>query len=206
MLLTGLLLSSGLALVAVEAVGYTRGGYNSAFWKLPFDDKLDHVSEHTWEWWWISLWELVGLALVTGGMFGLAALLAEAGEAVLANVALGIYVGALIAWVVGALFQAAAVSQASKQRAETHETPAWIQPFWTAAWVGEASWIIGGNAAYAVFGIALLQTDLLASWVGWAAVVGGVAIAVVVGATRNGFPQLALLVPALIGFALIFKG
>ncbi len=205
MLLTGIMLASGLAMVAVETVGYTRGGYNSAFWKLPLDDKLDHVAEHRWEWWWISLWELVGLALVTGGVFGFATLLAEAGEAVVANVALGIYVVALIAWVVGALFQAAAVSEASKHRAEMDETPAWIHPFWSAAWVGEASWIIGANAAYAVFGIALLQTDLLASWAGWAAVVGGAVIAVAVGVTRNGFPQLALLVPAIVGVTLVLS-
>ena len=46
--LVGILLLSGVILLAVEAVGYVRGGYNSAFWKLPLDEKLDHVADHLW--------------------------------------------------------------------------------------------------------------------------------------------------------------
>lgn len=203
MLLTGLLLISGLAIVAVEAFGYVPGEYNAAFWKLPLDDKLDHVAQHRREWWWISLWDLVGLILLTGGIFGLATLVAEAGESVVANVALGVYIASATLWLVGLVIQTTAVPQAATQRADTLETPAWIHPLWSAGWVSEVAWITGSNAAYAILGIALLQTDLLASWAGWTALVGGVVIAAVVGITRNGFPQLALLVPAVLGLAAI---
>ena len=54
MVLVAALLLSGLVLVAVESVGYVRGGYDSAFWRLPLDAKLDQVAEHRWEWWWVS--------------------------------------------------------------------------------------------------------------------------------------------------------
>ncbi len=108
--------------IAVEAVGYKRGGYNSEFWRLPLDDKLDRVAVHRWEWWWVSVWELVGLFLMTGGIAGLTYLLTEEGEPVLASVAFGGYLVALFAWVFGLIAQAGAVSQAASQRTETGES------------------------------------------------------------------------------------
>lgn len=205
MVFVGVLLLAGLVLIAVEAVGYQRGGYNAAFWKLPLDDKLDHVSRHRWEWWWVSIWELVGLFFMTGGMFGLVSLLADDGEPVLAYVALGGYVVALFAWVLGLIIQASSISQASRQRSETGVTPPWIHPMWEAGYLAEGVWVIGANLAYVVVGLAILQTTLVADWAGWVSVVGGGVIAVLVLATRAGFPQLAILVPAAIGIALLLE-
>lgn len=205
MVLVGVLLLAGLVLIAVESVGYQRGGYNSAFWKLSLDDKLDHISRHRWEWWWISIWELVGLFLMTGGIFGLVYLLADSGEPVLAYVALGGYVVALFAWVFGLIVQAASMSQASKQKIETGITPAWIHPFWEAGYLAEGAWIVGANLAYVVVGLAILQTTLIADWAGWVSLIGGGIIAVVVLLTRAGFPQLAILIPAAIGIALLIE-
>lgn len=199
----GVLLLSGLLLVAVEAFGYVRGGYDSAFWKLSLDAKLDHVSDHRREWWWISIWGLVGLFTLTGGVSGLAYLLADAGEPVLAFVALGGYLVALFSWVFGVILQTASISQAAEQRAETGATPSWIEPLWRAGYIAEATWVIGGNLAYALFGVAVLGTGLLAAWVGWVGMIGGLLIPVVVVFARDGFPQLGLLVPALFGIGLL---
>lgn len=205
MIVVALLLLSGVALIAVEAVGYTRGGYNSAFWRLPLDEKLDHVAEHRWEWWWISVWGLVGLFLLTGGVFGVGFLLADAGEPILAYVAVGGYTVAALAWVHGLIVQAAAVSEAAKQRAETGTTPSWLHPFWNGAFAAELLWIGGANLAYALIGVAILQTDLVAEWAGWVALAGGVVIAGGVLIAREGFPQLGYLPPAAIGIALLIE-
>lgn len=205
MVVVGILLLSGLLLIAVEAVGYRQGGYNSKFWKLPLDAKLNHVSEHRWEWWWISIWGLVGLFLMTGGVSGLTYLLVDAGEPVLASVALGGYLVALFAWVFGVIVQGSAVSHAAEQRAETGQTPAWVAPLWKAGYVAEAAWVIGSNLAYALFGVAVLGTALVADWAGWTAIIAGVLIPVAVFVTRTGFPQLAVLVPAVIGIALLLE-
>jgi hypothetical protein len=205
MLFVGLLLVSGLALVAVESVGYSRGGYDSAFWKLPLDDKLDHVVDHRWEWWWISIWELVGLFLMTAGMFGLAGLLGEAGSTTIHLVALGGYLIAAFAWVFGLIVQSASVSQAASQRSESGRTPSWIHPFWQAGYLAEGVWIVGANLAYTLIGLSILQTGLVAGWAGWSVVVGSGLIAVLVPITRGGFPQLAVLAPAVIGIAAIIE-
>jgi hypothetical protein len=205
MVLLGLLLVSGLLLIGVEAPGYVRDRYNSAFWRLPLDDKLDHVFGNRFWWWWISIWSLVGLFLMTGGVSGLAFLLADAGEPALAFAAYGGYLVALLAWVFGLIVQAAAVSVAAAQRAETGETPAWIHPLWNAAYVTEIVWIVGANIAYVLFGLAVVSTGLVAAWAGWAAIIGGALIPVVVVVMRDGFPQLALFAPAIIGVALILE-
>ncbi|MGB7861345.1 MAG: hypothetical protein WBM90_12675 [Acidimicrobiia bacterium] len=204
MILVGVLLLSGLALMAVEAVGYVRGGYNSAFWKLPLDEKLDHVAENRWEWWWVSVWGLVGLFFMTGGVFGVGYLLANAGEPVLAYVAMGWYTVAALAWIYGLIVQAASVSEAAQQRAHTGTTPSWLHPFWNGAFVAELVWITGANLAYGLIGVAILQTGLVADWAGWVAL-GGVLIAVVVLIAREGFPQLGYLLPAAIGIALLIE-
>lgn len=203
--LVGVLLLSGFALIAVESVGYVRGGYNSAFWRLPLDQKLDHVADHRWEWWWISLWPLVGLFTVSGGVFGFAYLLADGGEPVLAHVALGGFVISVLSWVFGVSIQAAAVSEASKQRTEAGVTPEWIHPFWNAAFLLEVVWIVGSNIAYSLVGVAILQTGVVADWAGWVALIAGAVTAVVVLVVRDGFPQLGILVPAVIGVALLIE-
>lgn len=203
--LVGVLLLSGFALIAVESVGYVRGGYNSAFWRLPLDQKLDHVADHRWEWWWITLWPLVGLFTVSGGVFGLTYLLADGGEPVLAYVALGGFVISVLSWVFGVSIQAAAVSEASKQRTEAGVTPEWIHPFWNAAFLLEVVWIVGSNIAYSLVGVAILQTGVVADWAGWVALIAGAVTAVVVLFVRDGFPQLGILVPAVIGVALLIE-
>lgn len=205
MLLVGILLVSAIALMLVEAVGYSRGGYNGAFWKLPLDDKLDHVALHKRDWWWISLWGLVAVFLMTGGLAGLTYLLADAGEPVLAYVAFGGYLIGVFAWLFGLIAQTTVVSRAATERADTGETPEWIHPFWDAAYLSEGVWIIGTNLAYAVVGVAIIQSGFVGAWAGWAALALGVLIPVFVVMTKAGFPQLGELVPFIVGIAVIIE-
>lgn len=205
MVLVGVLLMAGIGVIAVEAVGYNRGGYNSAFWQLPLDDKLDRIVDHRWEWWWIAIWELVGLFLMTGGLAGLTALLVAEDEAVLASVAFGGYLVALFAWVSGLMGQTAAGTQAAAQRAESGATPSWIHPIWEAAYFAEGAWIVGSNLAYALIGVAILQSGIVAAWAGWATLGVGLMIPVAFLATRFGFPQLGVIVPFILGVALLIE-
>ena len=205
MVVVGILLLSGLVLTTVESVGYARGGYDSAFWKLPLDEKLDHVAGHRWQWWWISIWSLVGLFTVSGGVFGFTRMLSDQGEPTLAYVALGGYVVVVIAWVFGVTIQAAAVSEASTQRVDTGATPSWLHPLWRAAYLSELTWIVGSNIVYAVLGGLILRTNLVADWAGWVALIVGVLTAFIVAFRREGFPQLGILIPALLGIAVLIE-
>jgi hypothetical protein len=205
MLLVGILLVSGLGMIIVESPGYNRGGYDGKFWKLPLDDKLDHVVENKKYWWWISVWGLVGVLLMTSGLMGFTYLLADAGEPVLAYVAIGGYLVALMAWVMGMVLQAPVIVKAATERADTGGTPGWLHPFWDTGYLAEGVWILGANLAYAVMGLAILQSGLVGTWAGWAALVLGLLIPIAIVITKAGFPQLAEVVPFIVGIALIIE-
>jgi len=205
MLLIGILLMAVVGLIAVESIGFRRGGFGGEFWKKPLDDKLDQVVKHTGDWWLVSITELVGIFLMTGGLAGLTYLLATDGEGVLAFAAFGGYLVALIAWVFGLIAQTTTVSKAATTRAETGETPEWVHPFWAAGYLAEGVWVVGTNLAYAALGVAILQSGLLPAWAGWAALVLGLLIPVVVLATKAGFPHLGGLVPFIVGIAAIIE-
>jgi hypothetical protein len=101
--------------------------------------------------------------------------------------------------------QTASASQAAVQRAESGATPKWIHPFWEAAYLAEGAWVVGSNLAYAVIGLAIILSGLVGAWAGWAALVIGILIPVVFLATRFGFPQLGLIVPFVLGVAVIIE-
>lgn len=66
-------------------------------------------------------------------------------------------------------------------------------------------WVVRANIAYAVIGLAILNTGLLAGWAGWTAIALGVLIPIGVAITKAGFPQLADLAPLVIGVAAIIE-
>ena len=205
MLLIGILLMASIGLIAIESIGYRRGGFDGEFWKKSLDEKLDHVATHTLDWWLVSITELVGIFLMTGGLAGLTYLLATEGEGALAFASFGGYLVALMAWVSALIAQTTTFSGAATNRAETGETPAWIHPFWAAGYLAEGVWIVGANLAYAAMGVAILQSGLLPAWSGWAALALGLLIPTVVLLTKAGFPQLGSLVPFIVGIAAIIE-
>lgn len=206
MLVVGLLLMAGLGLSAIGGgVAYRRGRYDGDFWKLPLDDKLDHVHQNRRDWWWVSLWQLGGIFVMTAGLAGFTYLLSQEGEAVLAYVAFGGYLVVAMAWIFGLITQTTAIPVAATQRDEAGETPAWIHAAWSAGYLAEGAWVIGANLAYAAMGVAILLSGLLAAWAGWVAVGLGVAIPSVVFVTRYGFPELGKVVPFVIGIAALLE-
>lgn len=203
MQLVGWLLVGALLVSAVAGLAGSARGYNGAFWRLPLDDKLDFVHTHRRDWWWMAGLDLTAMFAVTAGTLGITYLLAEAGRPLVAYVGFGGYLVAMAAWVFGLVTQAAMVPRAATQRFESGGTPAWIQGLWDAAYLAEGVWVIGANLAYVIIGVALLQSDLVAAWAGWAAIGVGAAIAVTVVLVRDGFPQLSLIVPLVVGIALL---
>jgi hypothetical protein len=160
---------------------------------------------HRQEWWWISFGQLVGIFAMTAGLSGLTYLISVEGELVLACVSFGAYLVALFAWVLGLISQTATIPRAASQRAETGETSSWIHAFWDAGYLAEGVWIIGTNLAYAVMGLAVLQSGLVGAWAGWAALGVGILIPAAVVATRYGFPEMSLLVLFILGIAAIIE-
>ena len=205
MLLTGLLLISGVVLLLIQAPAYRRGGFDGSFWRMPIADQLDRIGEKNREWWWLAGWSVAGLVLMTGGFASLASLLGEAGEPALAFSGLGIYLVAMAAWMFGLAVSYAAMAEAAKQKAESGGTPSWVAPLGRSGYVAEATWVIAANFAYVFAGAAVLATGLLPAWAGWSVVGIGAALALVVSLTRYAFPQMSDLAPLVLGVAAILE-
>jgi hypothetical protein len=123
----------------------------------------------------------------------------------LAFVSFGLYLVALMSWVLGLLTQSATVYKAAKHRAGSGETPAWIHGFWAAGYLAEWTWVIGANVAVAVVGLALLQSGLVGSWAGWVGVGLGLAIPATALAAQYVFPEMSLIAPFVMGIGLIIQ-
>ena len=76
---------------------------------------------------------------------------------------------------------------------------------WAAANWAEVSYIVLSSLAYVVLGIAMFRAAFPATWAAWASVtIGTVSLIGMVGApARFTFPQLPMLVPIVLGIALI---
>ena len=197
---TGLVLLALVPLLVIEAVTYSRAKMGGEFWRRPLDEKLDHIGNHLREWWILGIAWVGMLAVTLGGMAGLAWLL----EDELAWIGFGALVVAVTAWYVGVTIQTAGLAVAAGQYAEEQVTPSWVHPLWYTGWMCELSWVFVANVAYVAFGVAILQGDVLAAWAGWAAIgVGGVIVAAAVVFSNQAFPQLGLLVPLVLGVALL---
>lgn len=195
----GALLLAPVAFGTVEAVGYLRGRFLRSFWELPLDAKLDHIGRNDSAWWlMMAAWPPL-IVVITGGLAGLASVLDDA----VAWAAFGAFVVAAVAWLVGIVQQCAALSVAAHQRALTGETPSWAFVESRIGQVFETLWVGVANLAAAGYGVAVLRTDVLPQWLGWAAIAGGLAIPAIVLVTREIFPHLALPVFMALGVGLL---
>jgi hypothetical protein len=199
MLTTGIALVVLVPLMALGGYLLTRAGMLSEFWRLPLEDKLDHIATRKRVWWATGIIWVAMLAFTAGGMTSLAAQLDEP----IAWVALGILFVGVVAWLVGITLQTAGLATASTERTDTGVTPSWVQPLWAAGWMSELTWVIAANIAAVLFGIAVVGGNLVDAWAGWVAIAIGTGISVTVATTRYAFPEMGLLAPIVFGVALL---
>jgi hypothetical protein len=198
--LAGGMLVAPVAFSVVEVVGYRQGRFGRTFWESPLDVKLDHVGQHSHAWRLMTLPWFPILAVTTAGLAGLSFLLAD----VAAWTAFGLFILAAEAWLIVMSLQNGTTMVAAQRRAQTGDTPDWAVAVWQAGFVLEQVWIVLANLAAVGYGMAVLRTDMLPGWSGWAAIVVGLAIPILVLVTRDGFPGLALPAYLTLGVALLF--
>ena len=193
-------------LLACYGVVLARGGYaTGAFWAAPWDAKLDHIVDHRREWAWMhALWIGI-LAVVVAGGTAFAALLADAGEEAPAVLALGAFLLGAFAWLVGILLQGGPVDVAARARRETGATPGWLRALTAAVGRAEVAYIVLASTAYLVWGTAMVDAGFPAVWAGWASIALAVLslTGLVLAPSRMTFPELPLLVPVVVGIALV---
>ena len=204
--LAGVVLLLIVPLVVFDGVAAVRAGFDAAFWRRPLDDKLDHVVGQP------RTWQLMGavwppiLVLACAGMAAFSIQLWDAGAGTWPFLALGAYLLGSFAWLLGVLVQMPAVLKAARVRAETGRKPDWLEGLWQTAWWSELTYVSAANVAFLAWGVGMLDADYPAGWMAWTMTVGGAVTVAGVAATRNAFPHLGVMLPIVLGVALVTSG
>jgi len=174
----GGVLVTGLVVFLVGAV----------FWRLdyqrPLPEALPLIHRDRRRWAWIHTWMIAGLVITPAGLAGLTLGLGDPTAMVLAGMATAAYVVGGVCWIVCLTFRLTVVSWAAEQAVTTGQVPDGFAPY--ERWAG-ALYLVHMLTAYAssaVLGLALLASDALPTWWGWAGVVWGLAFATGFVATR----------------------
>ncbi|HEX6387148.1 MAG TPA: hypothetical protein VF177_20980 [Anaerolineae bacterium] len=141
--------------------------------------------------------QLLGLALLTR-------LLVRAGGEQLAILAFTLILVATIMAILWSAFRMSVELWAAQEAARTGSVPELFEPLkaWTSSFFRVAS--RAHFLATAGFGLGILRTGLLARWVGWVAI--GWSLLWLLGGLGGGVPPATpLIMPAVIGFALLRK-
>ena len=191
--------------LAADGVVSARGQFMSAFWASQRDSKVDHIAGHRRQWAGIGIVWVGMLAVVTSGMSAFGTLLGRTGEGVLASVAMGLFITGVVSMLAATFVRFGSGGVAAQVRRDSGATPGWLEPMWVAADWAEVTYIALSALAYIVFGIGMLRAGFPSAWVAWASVAIGTAsvMGMVLAPSRFGFPQLPLVVPVVLGFALL---
>ncbi len=205
--LVGFILLLLVPLLVADGVIEMRGRYNSAFWTSDLDRKLDHIPGYARHWVWVGIGMILLLAAATAGLSAFSVLLGQAGEETLAAIALGFFLLGAFGFVAAIFLQFGPVELAARVRRDTGATPGWLEPMWTASGWAETTYIILASLAYVVWGLGMVNSAFPSAWAGWASIaIGGLSVVgVMIAPARFGFPQLPLLVPIVVGVALVIS-
>ena len=171
-------LMAGLVVFLVGAV----------FWRLdyqrPRHEALPLIHRDHRRWAWIHTWMIAGLVITPAGLVGLTLALREHTATVLAGMATAVYGVGAVCWIVSLAFRLTVTPWAAEQAVTSGQVPDGFAAY--ERWAG-ALYVVHMLTAYvgsAVLGIAVLASDALPTWLGWAGIVWGLAFAAGLAATR----------------------
>jgi len=179
--LIGGVLVAGLVLFLVGAVAWRLE------YQQPLQEALSAIHRDRGRRAWIHTWMIVALFVTPAGLVGLTLALGEPTATVLAGMATAVYGAGGLCWIVSLAFRLTVVPWAAEQ-ATAGQVPEGFAAY--DQWAG-ALYVVHMLTAYvgsAVLGMAVLASDALPAWLGWAGVLWGLAFAVGFVATRFAGP------------------
>lgn len=179
--LIGGVLVAGLVIFLVGAVAWRLD------YQRPLQEALPVIHRDRGRRAWIHVWMIVALVVTPAGLVGLTLVMEQPTAVVLAGMATAVYGAGGICWIVSLAFRLTVVPWAA-ERAVAGQLPDGFAAY--DQWAG-ALYVIHMLTAYvgsAVLGMAVLASDGLPMWLGWAGVLWGLAFAVGFVATRFAGP------------------
>jgi hypothetical protein len=161
-------------------------------WRLdyqrPLEESLPIIHRDRRRWTWIHVWMVTAMPVTFAGLAGLAVILEEPTATVLAAMAAAVYVSGGICWSASLAFRLTVVPWAAERTATLGGVPDGFAA--QDRWAGALYCIhmLTAYVASAVLGAAVLVSDALPTWLGWAGVGWGLAFAAGLTATRFAGP------------------
>lgn len=211
--LSGVLLISGAVAfwsVVIAALVYqTRtGALPFKDWaSVPARDFYESIAVHPGWWRWVNRSFALGIVITAFGLTALKLALASAGDQVWAELGWTSFLMGALLWLGLFTFNRSLANWAAEVTLSQGSVPATFEawPKWLERIV--LIYMILAYASHAFYGIALLNTGLLATWVGWVALSVGLAGAASITLWESGLaiPLLIHIVPFLMGVLLLLR-
>lgn len=175
---------------------------NQRIYTLPSEDQLDAIGHNPGAWRWANVLMGAAAILLVSGLALVAALL---GDATLARLGLTIFTIAAVMWVVFSAYRATVPIQVADMMASGGSIPAYHQAL--AQWAGAlfTTYATLAFLSLAAYGGAIIQTGLLAGWVGWATVIFSLGLLLLMLVMGDTLPYFHYLPPLLIGILLLIR-
>lgn len=161
-------------------------------WRLeyqrPLQGSLPLIHRDRSRWTWIYVWMVAAMFVTPAGLAGLAVILEERTATVLAAMAAAVYLSGAVCWIASLAFRLTVVPWAAEQTVTVGDVPDGFAAY--DRWAGAlySVHMLTAYVASAVLAIAVLVSDALPTWLGWAGVGWGLAFAAGLVATRFAGP------------------
>ncbi len=180
-------------------------------WRLGAVEYLESVDSHRTVWYWVNGSFLVSVMLTVVGFAAFTSVLRDAGDRLFSELGMVAYLFGAVFWIISLVFRVTLEVWAAREMAQSGVLPIGFEAWQQWASMLFAIYMVIGYLSVAAYGGALLGTGLLARWLGWTAVIFGLAGAL--GYTLGFVVQFRLfhpplnihLVPGLIGIFLLLR-
>lgn len=198
----GLLILSFVLFVVGAALPLVGQRGNPHIYTLPSEDLLDAIRLNPGAWRWANVAMGAAGVVLASGLALLAALL---GDATLARIGLTIFTVAVVLWVVFSAYRATLPTQAADVTTGDRSLPASHQTL--ARWAGAlfTTYATLAFLSLAAYGGSIVQTGLLAGWVGWATIIFSLGLLLLMLVMGDTLPAFHYFPPLLIGILLLIR-
>ena len=196
----GVLLIAGWVIFWVGASAWFLG-------RPPLLERLELIASHRAAWYWINGSFLVSVTLTVLGFGAFTSVLRGAGDRLLSELGLLAYVFGALLWIISLAFRLTLEVWAAQEAGKSGVIPVGFEAWRQWAGVLFAIHMVLAYLSVAAYGGALLGTGLLARWLGWTAIVFGLAGVLGFGLQFRFFqrPLMIPLVPGVIGIFLLLR-
>jgi hypothetical protein len=198
-----LILGTLLVLGGASLSGTIRDEQGSFIFGLPPREWLRLVFAHPHLWQWGTILFISGVVVTILGLAMLTTLLSDAGDRAFSPLGLIAFLFGAVLWVISLAFRLSIDPWAAQEAAKTAAIPEFYVPLTRWAGVLFVIYTVLAFSALAAYGGAVLSTPVLPHWVGWLALVYGLAGLGLVGVSGDAPPFLHHLMPLLIGILLL---